>query len=175
MTPAGFRKTLARIGEASGLSFPVHPHMLRHATGYELANQGVDTRSLQHYLGHKNIQHATRYTELSADRSRISGAIERPSLVGFLHDAGPAGKFPLAGPPAHPLGFRRRLAIGALSLGRSFNRSSSGSFSARSIGRERGSGCLTGVRREPDPARRQPGMACLTTRHLCRWQTPHGS
>ena len=68
MTPAGFRKTLARIGEASGLSFPIHPHMLRHAAGYKLANQGVDTRSLQHYLGHKNIQHTTRYTELAADR-----------------------------------------------------------------------------------------------------------
>ena len=68
MTPAGFRKTLARIGEASGLSFPIHPHMLRHAAGYKLANQGVDTRSLQHYLGHKNLQHTTRYTELAADR-----------------------------------------------------------------------------------------------------------
>ena len=68
MTPAGFRKTLARIGEASGLPFPVHPHMLRHAAGYKLANQGVDTRTLQHYLGHRNIQHTVRYTELAADR-----------------------------------------------------------------------------------------------------------
>ena len=68
MTAAGFRKMLARTGEASDLSFPVHPHMLRHATGYKLANQGVDTRSLQHYLGHKNIEHTTRYTELAADR-----------------------------------------------------------------------------------------------------------
>jgi integrase len=42
MTPAGFRKTLARTGEASELAFPVHPHMLRHAAGYKLANQGVD-------------------------------------------------------------------------------------------------------------------------------------
>jgi site-specific recombinase XerD len=68
MTAAGFRKTLARIGEASGLPFPVHPHMLRHAAGYKLANQGVDTRTLQHYLGHRNIQHTVRYTELAADR-----------------------------------------------------------------------------------------------------------
>jgi type 1 fimbriae regulatory protein FimB/type 1 fimbriae regulatory protein FimE len=68
MTPAGFRKTLARIGEASGLGFPVHPHMLWHAAGYKLANQGVDTRALQHYLGHRNIQHTVRYTELAADR-----------------------------------------------------------------------------------------------------------
>jgi type 1 fimbriae regulatory protein FimB/type 1 fimbriae regulatory protein FimE len=68
MTTAGFRKTLAKIGAASGMTFPVHPHKLRHAAGYKLANQGVDTRSSQHYLGHKNIQHTTRYTELAADR-----------------------------------------------------------------------------------------------------------
>jgi type 1 fimbriae regulatory protein FimB/type 1 fimbriae regulatory protein FimE len=68
MTPAGFRKTLARIGEASSLAFPVHPHMLRHATGFKLANQGVDTRTLQAYLGHRNIQHTVRYTELVSER-----------------------------------------------------------------------------------------------------------
>jgi site-specific recombinase XerD len=45
-------------------------HMLRHAYGYKLANQGVDTRSLQQYLGHKNIQHTVRYTELSPQRFR---------------------------------------------------------------------------------------------------------
>jgi type 1 fimbriae regulatory protein FimB/type 1 fimbriae regulatory protein FimE len=52
MTPAGFRKTLARIGEASPLGFPVHPHMLRHAAGYKLANQGVDRSGLEppHHL-----------------------------------------------------------------------------------------------------------------------------
>ena len=48
MTPAGFRKTLARIGEASPLAFPVHPHMLRHACGFKLANDGQDTRALQY-------------------------------------------------------------------------------------------------------------------------------
>jgi site-specific recombinase XerD len=42
--------------------------MLRHAGGYELANDGVDTRSLQAYPGHKTIQHTTRYTEMSATR-----------------------------------------------------------------------------------------------------------
>ena len=52
MTPAGFRKTLARIGETSALGFPVHPHMLRHAAGYKLANQGVDRSGLEppHHL-----------------------------------------------------------------------------------------------------------------------------
>lgn len=68
MSPAGFRKLLARVGEESEFPFPVHPHMLRHACGYKLANDGQDTRALQHYLGHKNIQHTVRYAELSPDR-----------------------------------------------------------------------------------------------------------
>ncbi len=68
ISPAGFRKMLARIGEASKLPFPIHPHMLRHACGFKLANDGHDTRALQHYLGHKNITNTVRYTELAAGR-----------------------------------------------------------------------------------------------------------
>ena len=68
LTTAGFRKLVARLGVAAGFAFPVHPHMLRHACGYQLANKGVDTRSLQAYLGHKNIQHTVRYTELAPTR-----------------------------------------------------------------------------------------------------------
>ena len=68
MTPDGFKKLIQRLGNAAKMPFPIHPHMLRHACGYKLANQGVDTRSLQHYLGHKNIQHTVRYTELSPER-----------------------------------------------------------------------------------------------------------
>jgi integrase len=64
-TTAGFRKMVARLGAAAKFDFPVHPHMLRHACGYALANRGHDTRALQAYLGHKNIQHTVRYTELS--------------------------------------------------------------------------------------------------------------
>ena len=64
----GFRTSIARLGKAAGLDFRVHPHMLRHACGYKLANDGVDTRSLQAYLGHKNIQHTVRYTELAPTR-----------------------------------------------------------------------------------------------------------
>jgi integrase len=67
-TAAGFRKMVARLGAAAGFGIPVHPHMLRHACGFKLANQGVDTRSLQAYLGHKNIQHTVRYTELAPTR-----------------------------------------------------------------------------------------------------------
>ncbi len=69
MSAVGFRR-ITRLGAAAKMPFQIHPHMLRHACGYKLANQGVDTRSLQHYLGHKNIQHTVRYTELSPDRFR---------------------------------------------------------------------------------------------------------
>jgi type 1 fimbriae regulatory protein FimE len=68
LTTSTVRKLIARAGEKAGLDFPVHPHMLRHACGFKLANEGHDTRSLQHYLGHKNIQHTVRYTELSSKR-----------------------------------------------------------------------------------------------------------
>jgi integrase len=65
---SGFAKLVERAGEAAGLGFPAHPHMLRHACGFALANKGHDTRALQAYLGHKNIQHTVRYTELSPNR-----------------------------------------------------------------------------------------------------------
>jgi integrase len=65
---AGYRKMVARVGKAAGFDVIIHPHMLRHACGYKLANDGVDTRSLQAYLGHKNIQHTVRYTELAPTR-----------------------------------------------------------------------------------------------------------
>src|SRR5262249_9808300 len=67
----------ARMVEGAGveakLGFKVHPHMLRHACGYALANRGHDTRALQAYLGHKNIQHTVRYTELTPTRFRTFG------------------------------------------------------------------------------------------------------
>ncbi len=68
ITAACFRKMLSRVGDISDIGFPVHPHMLRHSCGFKLANEGHDTRSIQHYLGHKNIQHTVRYTELSPER-----------------------------------------------------------------------------------------------------------
>ena len=68
MTTSAVRKILARAGQAAKIGLAVHPHMLRHSTGYKLANDGHDTRAIQHYLGHKNIQHTVRYTELAADR-----------------------------------------------------------------------------------------------------------
>jgi type 1 fimbriae regulatory protein FimB/type 1 fimbriae regulatory protein FimE len=68
MTASNVRKLIARAGQEAQLAFPVHPHMLRHACGFKLANDGHDTRALQHYLGHKNISHTVRYTELAPDR-----------------------------------------------------------------------------------------------------------
>ena len=65
---AGFARMIERAGAAAKLGFKAHAHMLRHACGYALANGGHDTRSLQAYLGHKNIQHTVRYTELSPKR-----------------------------------------------------------------------------------------------------------
>ena len=65
---AGFARMVERAGEAAKLGFKAHPHMLRHACGYTLANKGIDTRALQAYLGHKNIQHTVRYSELSPTR-----------------------------------------------------------------------------------------------------------
>ena len=68
MTTSTVRKMVSRAGEKSAIGFPVHPHMLRHACGFKLANDGQDTRAVQHYLGHKNIQHTVRYTELTSER-----------------------------------------------------------------------------------------------------------
>ena len=68
MTAAGFRKQLSRISMAAEFPFPVHPHMLRHACGFKLAHDGHDTRAIQEWLGHRNIQHTTRYTELTTKR-----------------------------------------------------------------------------------------------------------
>jgi integrase len=67
-TTAGFARMVERAGAEAKLGLKVHPHMLRHACGYALANRGHDTRALQAYLGHKNIQHTVRYTELSPTR-----------------------------------------------------------------------------------------------------------
>src|ERR1019366_880718 len=68
MTASNVRKLVTRAGAQAKFDFPVHPHMLRHACGFKLANEGHDPRSLQHYLGHRNIAHTVRYTEMAPDR-----------------------------------------------------------------------------------------------------------
>ena len=67
-TTAGFARMIERAGAEAGLGFKAHPHMLRHACGFALAAKGHDTRALQAYLGHRNIQHTVRYTELAPER-----------------------------------------------------------------------------------------------------------
>lgn len=68
MSAATASGIIERSGILAGLSLSVHPHMLRHACGFYLASKGYDTRAIQAYLGHKNIQHTVRYTELSPGR-----------------------------------------------------------------------------------------------------------
>jgi type 1 fimbriae regulatory protein FimB len=63
-----FWALLRRYGDLAGLSLPPHPHMLRHACGFALADQGADTRLIQDYLGHRNIQHTVRYTATNVRR-----------------------------------------------------------------------------------------------------------
>jgi site-specific recombinase XerD len=65
---SGFAKMVERAGAEAGFDFKAHPHMLRHACGFALANAGHDRRSLQDYLGHRNIQRMVRYTELAPNR-----------------------------------------------------------------------------------------------------------
>ena len=104
MTPATARKLIARAGELAKLPFPIHPHMLRHSAGYKLANEGHDTRSIQQYLGHRNITHTVRYTELSPERFKNFGRIDLRSLTHIA--AGQAASPPLArAGPAGPLLF----------------------------------------------------------------------
>jgi type 1 fimbriae regulatory protein FimB/type 1 fimbriae regulatory protein FimE len=68
VTTAWFLRMIQRTGAAAKMPFQVHPHMLRHSTGYKLANDGHDTSSLAHYLGHRNLQSTARYTALAPDR-----------------------------------------------------------------------------------------------------------
>jgi type 1 fimbriae regulatory protein FimB/type 1 fimbriae regulatory protein FimE len=67
-TTAGFARMIERAAAILGLGLKVHPHILRHACGFALANASHDTRAIQAYLGHRNIQHTVRYTELSPTR-----------------------------------------------------------------------------------------------------------
>ena len=61
---------IERAAIAADLGIKAHAHMLRHACGYKLANDGHDTRAIQAYLGHRNIQNTTRYTSLAPQRFR---------------------------------------------------------------------------------------------------------
>jgi len=68
ITTATVRRVVARAGKLAEIEFACHPHQLRHSCGYKLANQGVDTRSLQAWMGHRSISNTTRYTAMSSKR-----------------------------------------------------------------------------------------------------------
>jgi len=68
LTSRTVRHIISRAGEMAGFDFTIHPHMLRHSTGFYLANQGHDTRAIQGYMGHSNIKNTVIYTELSSKR-----------------------------------------------------------------------------------------------------------
>jgi site-specific recombinase XerD len=63
--PRGGDSKIEHAGEAAGLPLPIHVHMLRHCTGYALAAKGMNTRRLQHFLGHASITNTVRYTAIS--------------------------------------------------------------------------------------------------------------
>lgn len=73
---------IREAGKRAGLAVKAHPHMLRHACGFALADNGVDTRLLQDYLGHRNIQHTVRYTASNA--ARFKGVWKKASLKQYL-------------------------------------------------------------------------------------------
>ena len=61
-------RIVADAGKDAGLPFSIHPHMLRHSTGFYLANKGIDTRTIQEYMGHARIDNTVIYTQLDANR-----------------------------------------------------------------------------------------------------------
>jgi len=73
LSPNAVHKIVDRAGIEAGLQLSVHPHMLRHGKGYQLASEGVDTRAIQAYMGHKNIQHTVLYTQLNPKRFKGFG------------------------------------------------------------------------------------------------------
>jgi integrase len=68
LSAPGFSRMVERAVAVAELGIKAHAHMLRHACGYKLANDGHDTRAIQAYLGHRNIQNTTRYTALAPQR-----------------------------------------------------------------------------------------------------------
>lgn len=68
MSRQRFYQIIRKYGKDAGLPMPIHPHMLRHSCGYNLADRGNDTRIIQDYLGHRNIRHTVIYTTSNSAR-----------------------------------------------------------------------------------------------------------
>jgi integrase len=96
------QKLVERAGNTAKIGFKVHPHMLRHATGFVLANRGTDTRTLQAYLGHRSIQSTMRYTELAPSRFKNLWRTQPLLTRQSRHRAAPRALRPVAhyGSPA---------------------------------------------------------------------------
>jgi type 1 fimbriae regulatory protein FimE len=92
MTPKSFHTLISRLGERAGMAFPIHPHMLRHACGYALANAGHDTRAIQAWMGHRNFQHTVSYTELAVDRFRDFWQSRGPTIQRGIPANDPVGR-----------------------------------------------------------------------------------
>jgi site-specific recombinase XerD len=78
LSAPGFSRMIERAAAEAALGIKAHAHMLRHACGYKLANDGHDTRAIQAYLGHRNIQNTTRYTALAPSRFKEFFGIRTP-------------------------------------------------------------------------------------------------
>jgi site-specific recombinase XerD len=70
LTASGVQKIVQRAGEKAGLPMPIHPHMLRHACGYKMANDGRDLRAIMDYLGHRTLSQVLKYTSVNPARFR---------------------------------------------------------------------------------------------------------
>jgi site-specific recombinase XerD len=68
LSAPAFSRMIERAAVVTNLGIKTHAHMLRHACGYKLANDGHDTRAIQAYLRHRNIQNTTLYTALAPHR-----------------------------------------------------------------------------------------------------------
>jgi site-specific recombinase XerC len=86
MSVDGFSTDTGRVGEECGLPL-VHPHMLRHSTGFALADKGRDLREIQDYLGHRSINNTVIDTKLRPGRfDRIWDRARQPRSLAFLRD-----------------------------------------------------------------------------------------
>ncbi len=68
MSTRTFHDIVVRAGKLAGLTFPIHPHMLRHSCGYHARTKGLDIRELQSYLGHRDMQSTAIYASLDAEK-----------------------------------------------------------------------------------------------------------
>ena len=80
----GAQKLIERLGETARLPFPIHIHMLRHSAGYALAGRGVDTRTLQAFMGHRSISNTVIYTAVADKRVRTIWQSLGPASVPYV-------------------------------------------------------------------------------------------